>query len=813
LARFLFITLVVFLLAPALICWWIAQQSLPVLDGVITESDLFRLVTVKFDERAVPYIEASSDSDAYFVQGYITASQRMFQMDMLRRTAEGKMSEVFGGSCVAHDKLMRTIGIERLAAANIKKMPTDIKTCLQAYARGVNAYLSSHEKKLPLPFFLLAYKPAAWREADSLSILKYGQYQADESWPLDDLRQRIFEKLGNAVSPQLFGAPISPSDKAMSVSGHVSGHVPGLEHVLEGQPKLAARRFNIEQANLPARNINPALPIWGSNAWAVASNLSETKGALLACDKHTLFTSPDTWYLCSLLGGKLHVSGATIPGVPGVLIGRNDHVAWASTALRVDSQDLLLEQFSPQFPNKYKVPSGWQSVSEIEEDIPVRFANAIVHKVLLSAEGPLLSRSEDQGSGIVLSWAGAEEKVTVFETIWRLNHADSLQSLGEAVRNYSGSPQTFVFADGKGNVGFHLGGLVPLHNEQPKTGLPALGSWGTVPVQGSTTVQNWPSRISYDQLPGSQTNNQFVIGDPPFALSTSSPYRWQRANALLAAGLRADQKVGLPDLAAMQTDQMSALAPLVKKELQAAAAKNSAVGNASAMDALQHWDGVLRPDSVPASIYEAFLHTLARRLLEPKLGQSMMLEYLERWPRWTSFVEQVLIHKPKEWLPSEERTYDTFMITTFAEAIKNIRLAAGSEKMADWTWRNCHRLSFSNELADRVAFAKPVVNYLFGVRTLGMGSDTDCIDAKNVIDSQKPWSFACNTGPTARILIDMSDKDKYYANLVLGESENPLSAYRKDQLEQWLKAEPHAVPFSREQSDKQLQHKLILSNQ
>ena len=177
------------------------------------------------------------------------------------------------------------------------------------------------------------------------------------------------------------------------------------------------------------------------------------------------------------------------------------------------------------------------------------------------------------------------------------------------------------------------------------------------------------------------------------------------------------------------------------------------------------------------------------------------------------FVELVLLNKPKEWLPPQERTYETFIVTTFSEALKNLKLASGVEDPAKWSWQNCHRANFQDALLTNNPFYKALLEPIIGIRSVGLGGDQDCIDSCNVVDSQIPWSYASNSGPVLRLLIDMSDHDKFYANLVLGQCENPLSPLRTDQLQQWLRAEPHAMAFSPEQLDKQLQHKLILTDQ
>jgi penicillin amidase len=823
LIRLLVVILVLVVLAPAVGLWFIAQRALPTLDGVLTMSQLYRLVTVKFDERSIPYIEASSEGDAYFVQGYVTAAQRMFQMDMLRRSAKGQLSEVFGTGTLARDKLMRTIGINRLAEADLKKVSQKSANSLRSYTQGVNAYLAAHDGKLPLPFYLLAYKPKTWKESDSLAILKYLEYQSDESWPLDDLRQRLIEKFGNAgFAPQLFGAPmVATQEKNIHVSGlpqardgiKYSGELTGS---VKGSSSVASDLlWSLSKAVLPeVKSVSDnALPLWGSNAWAVGSGLSDSKGALLACDKHGPFLSPDQWYYCTLTAPNLHMSGATVPGVPGIMLGRNKNVAWAATDLKVDVQDIVLEDFSSQFPEKYKTPSGWQAVTEVQEDIPVRFANPLVHKILITKDGPLLSRLEDKG--VALSWAASDPKVTTYETFWRINRAENLQGFLAALQTYSGSPKTFVYADSQGICGSHIAGNVSLHEGQDARLVPNLGSAGTGIVQGSTQSSNWPLFVGFAQLPGSQAKDSYAIADAPFTLSISSPYRYLRAAAMLNNGVRSGQKIALEDLALMQVDQNASLAHLLKTELDASMKNASVIDGPKlhALELLRNWDESVKADSVAAAVYEAFLHATARRLLQPKLGEVMMLEYLEKWPRWTSFVEQVLINKPKAWLPPEERTYETFMVTTFSEALKNLKLASGSEDMNTWTWQSVHRANFQDALFTNASIYKSILEPILGVRSIGVGGDADCLNACNVQDAAAPFSYACTSGPTTRMLIDMSDPNKYFANLVLGQSENPLSPFRANQLPHWLRAEPQAMPFSADQAEKQTQHKLLLTDQ
>ena len=401
------------------------------------------------------------------------------------------------------------------------------------------------------------------------------------------------------------------------------------------------------------------------------------------------------------------------------------------------------------------------------------------------------------------------------ESLWKMNRAASAQDVLKVLESYSGVPQSFVYADRKGACGFHVAGVVPLHGGQTGQGQPTLGSYGTTATAGWTVERVWPSRLDFSQLPQSNGGNAYAIADPPYTLSTGNSFRFNRINSLLQAVRQKGEKVGLPDMAYLQADQYAPLAELVKKEIRQATTHEEIIDKfqLAAAGQLDKWDGNLRPESPAASIYESFLHTMARRLLEPRLGLATTLEYMERWPRWTIFVQQVLATKPKEWLPPEERTFETFIITTFAEAVKNLRLASKSDDPSGWTWQNLHKAVFRDEMLDNVPFLNNVLSPFYRISAVGLGGDADCVNACNVWDQPDPWLFPANTGPTGRLLIDMSDPDKFYANITLGQSEHLLSPYRVDQLHGWLKAEPLAVAFSSAQAEKQMQHKLILSSQ
>lgn len=786
-----FIAVIVLLCLVLVVCaagggWFYATRALPVLDGLASLPELGHSANVVYDETGVPYIDAASDRDAYMVQGYVTACDRMFQMDILRRTAQGELSEVFGTDFLSHDKLLRTLGFKHVAEAELKLLPSDVRAYLDGYTRGVNQYIASAENRLPLEFVILGYQPRKWKSTDTLALLRYLQYEEDESWQLDDLRQRILDKAGDKVASYLFEQPLKPAQ---------SSYLPSAS-----QDKLIADC--VEQ--LPARGVlpNPS-PLWGSNAWAIGPGLTKVKSAILACDMHSAFTSPDRYYFCSLTSPMVHASGGTIPGVPGIVSGRNAYYAWGSTALHADAQDLVLEQLSPQFPGKYRTASGWENVTETHEDINVRFSNAYVHKVNVTKHGPILLQNEN--TAVALSWLGVDPKNQTLPTILKLNQGRNWADFTAALQIFGGAARTFVYADKDGNVGMHSAGAIPVRTAS-----------GAMVVPGWNGSAEWHGRMAFDSLPHAYNPPQgFVVADnPQFGAisSTNNPVRAIHIGDTLSAMKKAGQPVGLPDMGELQGDVMAPFAAVVKKQLEQSITSSQLIDEmqTAGMEAMKRWDGSVRSDSNGATVYESFLQTITRRALEPKLGTGLTREYLARWPRWSLFTQKVVTSSPKDWLPPEERTYETFLITTFAQALKNIKLATNSVEVGKATWGHVHKVRFQPVMQSH-GLLSGMLAPLFDRGAVGVSGDQDCVNACNIVASDTPWNFSCDSGPTERLLIDMSDDQKFYESLPLGQSGNLFSPYRSDQVRNWLRMEPHGMAFSAAQLDRQAQHKLVLN--
>jgi penicillin G amidase len=782
--------------------FFVAQRSLPTLDGIVSYPELSRGGVVKFDDRSVPYIEAATELDLYRIQGYVTAQDRLVQMDMLRRKALGELSEVFGTQSLAQDKLMRTIGINRAVKEEVKTLPSELRTQLECYAQGVNTYISANADRLPVEFTLLGYKPKRWTAEDTLAIIKYSQYELDESWRLDELRQNVLDKVGDKLAGRLF-------ERVFAAPPAVSNNF------AEGQRNALAL--------LPDQHISP---IRGSNGWLVSSAMSDSKGALMALDRHNTFNLPVDWYLVSMRSPTMHVSGATIPGVPGVVNGRNDKIGWGVLALKVDVQDLYLEQFSPQLEGQYKTPSGWAKATDIIEEIPVRFSGSLfgssnlLHKVTVTRHGPLLTRQGD--SGVALAWVGTnplghpDKSTTFLESIYRFNHATNFQQVQSALQKYSGSPITLMYADSTGNIGFQQAGTIPIRANGARFG--RYESCLLTP--GWTGFGDWTGAMPFGEMEHGYNppqgyyvaNLQAPKSDLPLNVNY---YRGQRIDAVLAAYKKSNQKAGLPDMASLQADQMAPLAPVVKAAITEAVSRTDLIDvfQIKALEALNKWDGTLAADSAGAAIYESFLRTVARRTLEPHLGGPLTSEYLERYPSWSLFLDRLLRDKKDEFLPREERTFKNFIVTSFVQSLKDLRMTEHNDDTSAFKWGDLHRVDFVNTLVDAAPGLQSVSNFL-NISGARVGGDQDTVATMDSSLKRGKQQFACREGSTMRLLVDMSDAEKFYQTLALGQSGNLFSAHRADQLKAFTSPAPVPLPmaFANDSESKISQHRLLFSD-
>jgi len=757
-----------------------ATAALPVLDGTERAAGLSAAVVVRRDGHGVPHIEAASEQDLYFAQGYVTAQDRLWQMDAFRRNAEGELAEVMGGALVEHDRTQRVLGFRKTAERIESQLPADERARFEAYARGVNAFIDAHGDSLPPEFKLLHYKPRRWTAADSMAIGLQMVQTLDTHWDVKLSREAVAAKLHDArLEADLY--PVGswrdrpPTGVRVDLSQPHPEPPPTTDDD-EDDDRTQTRNSGAPLDDLKAVRAAMGLPACtgcapGSNNWVVAGAHTASGKPLLSDDMHLGLTEPNIWYMADLKAPGLHVAGVTLPGMPYVIAGHNEHVAWGFTALYADVQDLYVETLDGR--GNYKDADGqWRPLSVDHETISVRGGKDVVVDVQSTAHGPLLNpilRNEPRA--IALKWTLYDPALNSLP-LHAMNVAANWTEFSAALGTWCWPTQNVVYSDDAGHIAYQAVGRVPLRPDG-LTGLPVTDN-----------KHAWQGYIPFDQMPRAvdppsgflaTANSRVTTESSPqkMTLEWADPYRAERIYKSL------DGRDGLKpaDMLAVETDVYSE----VDQELAHRFAY--AIDHASksddrlkkAADLMRSWDGKLTTDSAAASLVTQTRRALWPLILQPKLGE-LWDEY--EWSERNFAEEEIVMHNNPAWLPAGYKDWDALL----TEAVKRgMDTGKASDDVSKWAYGNWHVVEIEHPL---VKFL-PFLEARLGTGVLPLSGDTTTV-------KQVGRAF----GPSQRFTMDWSNVDGSTENIVLGESGNPLSTYFRDQWEDYYNGRTFALPFT-----------------
>lgn len=752
--RLILVALLVLILVAPLAGWLVLRRSLPQVNGVVRLNGLNGAVDVSRDSRGIPYISASTDHDAFFALGYVHAQDRLWQMEMQRRIGAGRLSEVLGDATVETDQFLRTLGTYRAAQAAWPALSPESQAALQAYADGINAFLAEG-RQLPPEFVILGFKPEPWQPADSLVWAKMMSWNLGDTYGDDIFRAQLAAALGPERAAQLLpgypaGAPIIlPAEATASGLRQV-------QQVLRGQFGLGGKNI-------------------GSNNWVVSGARTASGKPLLANDPHLGAQIPSIWYLASIQGDRLHAMGATLPGLPAVVIGHNADIAWGVTNLGPDVQDLFAERINPADPNQYEVNGTWTDMQVIAEEIKVKGVTEPIHwAARATRHGPLISDvTSARGQALALSWPALAPGDTTMTAFLSIDYARDWDDFTTALRDYVGPAQNFVFADRAGNIGYFGPGRIPIR---------AQGD-GSMPVPGWTDEYAWTGWIPFDKLPQGYNppdgyvvtaNNRVTSDDYPYFITHdwAEPFRAQRIVELLTAktGLTAD------DYAAIQGDQHSAQAQALLPRLLAIAPETPE--QTQAISLLASWDGVIAADSAAATIYEAWYAHLNTALLGDDVGGDLSDDLLTA--HRPTLLAHILNSDAGAWCddvltPEREDCTDSTRVA-LDKALEDLTERLG-EDMTRWRWGDVHRTQFPHNPFSQVAPLKALFH-----RSIETGGDPFTVNPA-------PYKLAAPYDgywvPSYREIIDLADLDNSRFMHTTGQSGNLLSPHYADLLPLW----------------------------
>lgn len=758
--------------------FWL-HSSLPQAEGTKRIAGIQSAVEVIRDRNGVPRIFADSEEDAHFALGFVHAQDRLWQLESQRRLVRGRLSEIMGAPTRGLDRMFRTFGLHLAAESSLAVLDSSTRAALSAYADGINAFLDSRGSALPAEFILVgAPAPEPWRPSDSLAVLKLMSWRLAPHWRNDLLRAQLLGRLTPSQIEELW--PPYPPDGSVTLSEQ-------LFEVDSAAGMLGASLLEV---------FPPLAPDGiGSNAWVVAGSRSKSGQPLLANDPHLPLVSPSTWYLAQLNAPNLFVTGATLPGLPFVVLGHTRRIAWGFTNTNTDVQDIFIERSPPSKPDHYLSPDGPLPFTFRKEIIKIKGLPDDILSVRESRHGPIISDLVASPATIgeahlALAWTALLDDDLTPQAGLRLNKAANWADFVDAIRDFHGPQQNIVYADIDGNIGFYTPGRVPIRKRGD----------GRFPVPGASGYYDWQGFVPFDELPhgfnppsGAFVNaNNKVIPDGYSHYLTEDwgpPFRAQRIEQLLATR---DQHTAA-DFRDMQTDTISLMARLMLPHLMAATPETS--DGQSAKRLLDGWDGNMDRNASEPVIFWAWYRDLTRLVYEDELGPY----FYEFWHLRSLFMDWILNGEGGHWC-DDTRTSILESCRQLAgqaldSAVANLSRRHGKNP-ENLRWGDVHRAQLKNPLLDQI----PILGTHFAV-TVENGGDPYTVNAGGYAWTGDDHPFSQIHGPSLRAIYDFSDLDQSLFIHPPGQSGNPLSPHFNDLTARWRDHVPFPIAAGNEIGD------------
>lgn len=774
----LFLVLVILAGVVPLAAYFWLRTSLPLVSGTVQVGGTDGPIEIVRDGKGVPHIYATTDHDAFYGLGYVHAQDRLWQMEMQRRIGAGRLSEILGEATLSIDKFQRTLGYYRAAQADLKIIEERSRQALEAYAAGVNQWLSEGHT-LPPEFVLLGVQPAPWQPVDSLVWQKMMSWDLGGNYDVELLSQQLAQAVGPERTAQLL--PGYPAEGVSVLAG------------LEFDSQAAASLLSIDR--LLETGFGRGGREAGSNNWVVAGSRTATGLPLLADDPHLGTSIPSIWYLAELQGETLHVVGATFPGLPAVVIGHNEQIAWGVTNMGPDVQDLYVERLNPANPNQYAVDGSWQDLQVVEEMIEVDGQEEPLRWAARSTRhGPLISDVSDTGVPLALQWTALQPGDTTIDAFIAGNYAGNWTEFVAALEKFVTPSQNFVYADVDGNIGYYAPGRIPIRAE---------GHDGRTPVPGWNSAYEWQGFVPFAALPQlynppkgyiATANNRVVDDSYPYLLGTdwAPPYRAERIVELLEQPAREGGKLTLTDMLAMQADQTSTQVRVLLPFLLETPPQNER--QAAAIELLRTFDGEMRRDSAAAALYQAWMVHLERALFEDDLRASLFEEMSTRAN--PIFLTNILndpalgaVWCDKVLTAPVESCTDTAQHALDA-ALDDLSARMG-EAMSDWRWDRIHLTQYPHNPFSEVDLLKGIFH-----RSIANGGDRYTV---NVAPVQLAEPYLQNNSPGYRQVVDLADFNNSRFMIATGQSGNLLSEHYDDLIRRHRDVEYLPMSFGRAQ--------------
>jgi penicillin G amidase len=749
-----------------------AKAALAMLRGTLKVHGLQQTVRVQRDHWGVAHIYAQNEHDLFFAQGFVVAQDRLFQMELWKRSGQGRLAEILGSSFLKRDVSARLLRYRGDMDAEYKSYSPDTKEILEAFTSGINAYIEAIQRPggigLPLEFQLAGFKPEPWKPEDCLN--RMAAYSVTGNGTSELHSAQLVALLGPEKAAELL--ELDPPMKLDPAPGiNFSGLSPALLENLVG-------------SDVPLHF--PETPVQGSNNWSVSGSLTATGKPFLANDPHRVIAEPSLRYIVHLVAPGWNVIGAGEPGLPGVAAGHNEKIAWGFTIFGLDQQDLYLAELNPADPEQYKTERGWERMEVKTETIVVRGGAPVTAKLKFTRHGPVLW--DDGKRALALHWVGAEPGTAGYLGSLALDRAQNWQEFEQAMPRWKVPSENIVYADREGNIGEHSTGLAPLRKNW--TGLLPVPETGGYEWSGFVPNADLPH--SYNPASGfvATANHKMIPENYGYAVGYewASPERFLRISEVFNAAAKSQHKLNLADMENLQNDVVS----LPARDLQFLLKHAARGAPGSSAKLLLDWDCAVTADSTAATLYEFWdveLRDAVTKLAVPPEAQKIAGKFA-----LPEILQELAHPSVAVFGQNPEAARDALLLQTLEAAEKKLSAKLGPDSKS-WAWGSLHRVSFKHPL-DHVT---PSASALFDRGPFPRPGDGSTVDATYFGAN----SFDQLAGASYREIFDLSDWDNAVAVNVLGQSGQPGSVHYDDLLPLWISGQYFPLRYTKPSVDRE----------
>lgn len=739
---------------------WFMNKSKPVIDGELAVNVLEQDVSVTRDDKGVPHIFAQTNADLYRAQGYVQAQDRLFQMDLARRQASGRLSEIIGEATINSDKHFRTFSLRDAAEKSLSAYDPESKQVLEWFAEGVNAFIAEAKEKntLSYEFALLGYEPENWSVEDSITIGKYMAYDLGGNWNALAFRHWALQNFGEDKAKELF---IKYPENASSI----------IEANKEN-PVAVVGQF---QADLLPNEFN------GSNNWVVSGEKTASGTPILADDPHLGLSTPSIWYQMHLQSPEQNVSGVIFAGIPGIILGHNDDIAWGVTNVGPDVQDLYIEIPNPDNPTQFRYDGKWEQAEVRDESIKVKDGDTVDFEVVVTRHGPIMTnlafKDTEPTAQFAMQWT-ALQPTAELSAILGFNKAKSWNDFEKALEDFKAPAQNFVFASKDGTIAYKANGQIPIRKQGD----------GQLPVPGDSSDYGWEGFIPWDELPTvvnpkegfiATANNEVIGEEYPYHITDfwAQPYRFERIKEVLEA----NDSITVEDMMQLQMDQQNLYArEFLPNLLTSIKAKDQDKKYADTIKLLEEWDMTDAKESGAPLVF----HTLMVKLQEVLFRDQMPVDMYKLMSGKFNITDQLLrtayAGNKSIWM-EEQGGVDTTVYKAFELTVAQLEDQFG-QNVSKWQWGNFHQLTFDHTLGS----ASPILAAYFNAKKVPIGGSKVTVQA-----ADNDTAGNVDHGASWRFVVDAGDLSSAYHIVGPGQSGHVKSDWYQDQVMDWANGNYH----------------------